>query len=184
MSFSTRRLISKLKRGAVIAYPTETVWGLGCLPNNQEALQKLAEIKQRSVKKGFILVSPNINFCLPYIKEAFHQQAKENITLNLEKPTTWLVPKSSTTSSLISGQFHTVAIRISPHPFITDICNQLNMPLTSTSANLHSRPSLNSAIGIQRFLGDRVKHIVHGYKSGLGQASTIIDLQSKRIIRL
>lgn len=183
MSFQLRKLTTQLNNGAVIAYPTETVWGLGCLPNNKKALQRLANIKQRSINKGFILVSPNIEHCLPYIDPNFHSLAKKNITLNTKKPTTWLVPKSDHISPLIYGQYNTVAIRISPHPFIHNMCSALSMPLVSTSANVHARPSLNSALRVQRFLGHKLDQIVQGYNNGSGQASTIINLQTLQIIR-
>ena len=181
--FQLRQRLSLLNAGAVIAYPTETVWGLGCLPNDEQALQHLAQIKRRSLNKGFILVSPNIEYCLPYINSKFHLIAKQHITLNTEQATTWLIPKSQKLSSFISGQFNTVAIRISPHPFIQEMCDNLLTPLVSTSANIHARPSLNSSLLIARHLGHKLDHIVYGYSNGSGQASTIIDCQSQQIIR-
>lgn len=181
--FKLRQLKAHLTQGAVIAYPTETVWGLGCLPNQHSALEYLADIKQRSLSKGFILVSPNIDYCLPFIDAKYHDLAKKNITLNLKNPTTWLVPKSLQLSSLISGQFSTVAIRISPHPFVKQACEALESPLVSTSANRRARPSLNSTLLVERFLGDRIHFIVKGYPDGSGTASTIINCQNKQIIR-
>jgi L-threonylcarbamoyladenylate synthase len=181
--FQRRQLVSQLNQGAVIAYPTETVWGLGCLPTHPQALAHLAGLKQRSLKKGFILVSPNIELCLPFIQPKFHALAQKNMVFNKQHPTTWLLPKSEQLSVLISGKFNTVAIRISPHPFIQQICLALQMPLVSTSANMHSRPSLNSALLVNRFLGNGIDHIVNGYENGSGHASTIIDAQSNQIIR-
>lgn len=183
MSFKLRQLKAQLKSGAIIAYPTETVWGLGCLPNHQTALKQLANIKQRSINKGFILVSPQIEYCLPYIDSNFHEQAIRDIAQNKIKPTTWLAPKSRQLSSLVSGQFNTVAIRISPHPFIENICQSLQSPLISTSANMHSRPSLNTDLLVQKFLGHKLDQIIHGYNNGSGLASSIVDLESKQIIR-
>ena len=182
-SFQLSQLVSRLKDGAVIAYPTETVWGLGCLPNDEFALQRLANIKQRSTNKGFILVSPNIEYCLPFIDPKYHILAIQNIQLNLKKPTTWLIPKAPQTSTLISGQFNTIAIRISPHPFIKKVCDALQMPLISTSANMHSRPSLNSGLLVQRILGAKVDKIIYGYPNGSGQASTIVDCLNNQIVR-
>lgn len=183
MSFQLRQLVRALNNGAVIAYPTETIWGLGCTPNNQTALQRLANTKQRPLKKGFILVSPSIEYCLPYINPSFYSQAKLYVKLNQKKPTTWLIPKARQISPLISGNFDTIAIRISPHPFIKKICHALKTPLVSTSANLRGRPSLNSALLVQKFLGDKIDRIIYGYDKGSGQASTIINLQNNQIIR-
>jgi len=181
--FKLRQLTALLESGAVIAYPTETVWGLGCLPNHHAALQHLADIKQRPINKGFILLSPNIEYCLPYVAPQFHSLAVQNIKLNVKRPTTWLVPKSNKASHLISGQFNTVAIRITAHPFINQICHALKTPFISTSANIHSRPSLNSALLVNRFLGGKVSRIIYGYENGSGQASSIIHLESQKTIR-
>ncbi|MBL7002940.1 MAG: L-threonylcarbamoyladenylate synthase [Gammaproteobacteria bacterium] len=177
------QLTHDLEHGGVIAYPTETLWGLGCLPNNNQALLKLARIKQRSLKKGFILISPNIKLCLPYIHPKYHALAKQKITLNLKQPTTWLIPKAPSTSTLLSGAFDSIAIRISPHPFIHEACIKLGSPLTSSSVNINKRPSLNSDLLIQRQFGHSLSHIIHGYRSGSGQASTIIDCLSNQTIR-
>ncbi len=183
MPFKLRQLIKCLNQGGIIAYPTETVWGLGCLPQHPLALKRLAQIKQRSLQKGFILVSPNIEYCLPYIDPDFHTLAKQCITLDTSRPTTYLIPKSTQVSPYLHGQFTTIAIRISPHPFIHSLCHALHTPFISTSANLHTRPGLNSALLIQRQLGTQLDAIVSGYPDGSGQASRIIHCQTQQVIR-
>lgn len=181
--FQLNKLKLALKQGAIIAYPTETVWGLGCLPNDETALIRLAKIKQRPVHKGFILVASDISYCLDFIHPDFHQQAIKKVICNVQHPTTWLVPKAQGTSRLLSGDFSTIAIRISPHPFIKLLCSKIQAAFVSTSVNINSRPSLNSSILIQKQFGHQLDAIVHGFNAGLGKASKIIDLQSGAILR-
>ena len=181
--FQLRQLSAHLKQDAVIAYPTETVWGLGCLPNKQRALSHLAQVKQRSLNKGFILVSPNIELCLPYIDKAYHQLARQKITLNAHQATTWLAPKSGLVSPLLSGQFNTVAIRISPHPFIRELCQLTQQPLVSTSANISKRNTLNSPLLITKQFRHLIHKVIKGYPSGTGLSSHIYDLISDQRLR-
>ncbi len=181
--FQLRQLTSRLNQGDVIAYPTETVWGLGCLPNNLQALTHLAQIKQRSLSKGFILVSPNIELCLPFIDKAYHQLAQKKIRLNPHQATTWVAPKSALVSPLLSGHFSTIAIRISPHPFINNICQLTQLPLVSTSVNISKKPSLNSSLLITKQFQTLIFKVVKGYLNGSGKSSHIYDLISDERLR-
>lgn len=181
--FQLRQLSANLKQAAVIAYPTETVWGLGCLPDNQQALRHLALVKQRSLSKGFILVSPNIELCLPYIDTAYHSLARQKIVLNTQQATTWLAPKSSLVSALLSGQFNSVAIRISPHPFIRELCQLTQSPLVSTSANISKRSTLNSALLITKQFKHLIHQVIKAYPNGTGLSSHIYDLLSDKRLR-
>jgi len=120
------------KLGGVIAYPTEAVFGLGCLPENSEALQRLLDIKQRPIEKGLILVAANFEQVRPYlaknIKPTPQQMAPDNVT--------WVYPVADNVSPLLRGRFDSIAIRISKHPLVQALCNTLDSPLTSTSANI------------------------------------------------
>jgi len=178
-----KQLAYRLKQGAVIAYPTETVWGFGCLANQQAALLRLAQIKQRDNNKGFIIISPNIELCLPYIDLQYHQLSCEKISCNKAQPTTWIAPKSALVSPLLSGQYNSIAIRISPHPFVQDVCSLTQTPLVSTSANLSTKQQLNSALLITRHFRNVLDTIVHGYSDGNGKSSQIFDLISNNRLR-
>lgn len=181
--WNTEKIAHRLKQGAVIAYPTETLWGLGCLPYLQNSLLRILEIKQRSLHKGMILISSDIKWCFPYIDEKYHSLALQKITINPHQPTTWLAPKSEKVFPEISGNHITVGIRISPHPFIKKISPLIQSPLISTSANLSNHKSLNSAKLIEKQFGQEVDYIVKGEEDGLGHFSRIIDLVSGSILR-
>ena len=89
------RLALNHLRTGVIAHPTDTIYGLACLANNQSAIQTLADIKQREIsKKGFILLASDIGFLLPYIDPNIDIELLQKLTKPVDKPTTYLVPKS------------------------------------------------------------------------------------------
>lgn len=133
-----KKVIKILKKGEIIAYPTESVWGLGCDPTNNIAIKKLLSIKKRSWKKGFILVSYNYKQIQPYIDEnQLTNTQKKTIISQSTIPTTWIVPAKKNISHLITGNHNTVAIRITQFKIIKLICFLFKKPIISTSANLH-----------------------------------------------
>ena len=88
------RLALNHLRTGVIAHPTDTIYGLACLANNQRAIQTLADLKQREINKGFILLASDIGFLLPYIDPNLDIELLQKLTKPVDKPTTYLVPKS------------------------------------------------------------------------------------------
>jgi len=118
--------------GGVISYPTESVFGLGCDPLNEAAVQRILKLKNRSVDKGLIIVAGILNQLMPYIEITDNQKEK---ILNENHPTTWLVKKSKLAPHWISGKHSKIAIRISQHPTVINVCHETNHPIISTSAN-------------------------------------------------
>ncbi|MFC0322202.1 Sua5/YciO/YrdC/YwlC family protein [Gallibacterium melopsittaci] len=134
-------IVTSLLQGDVIAYPTEAVFGLGCNPFNDQAIQKLLDLKQRPVEKGLILIAPTLDFFQQII--AFDQLSPEHLQRIQQvyaRPTTWIVPVQTTVSPLLTGKFNSIAVRLCQHPAVVALCQQANMPITSTSANLTGQP--------------------------------------------
>lgn len=171
-----------LQTSGVIAYPTETVWGLGCDPFDGAALTRIMSIKQRDAHKGLILVGANIEQ-FAFLLEGLAPELIEKIRTPSNRPTTWLVPHNGKVHPLVHGQFSTVAIRISSHPIVKTLCEQIGGPIVSTSANESGKPTLKNALQIQKFLGPKLDFILSGPLGSHQQASRIIDLHSGRIIR-
>lgn len=134
-------IVAHLLQGDVIAYPTEAVFGLGCNPFNDQAIQKLLALKQRPVEKGLILIAPTLDFFQEII--AFEQLSAEQLQRLqqvYQRPTTWIVPVKFTVSPLLTGKFNSIAVRLCQHPAVIALCKQAKMPITSTSANLSGQP--------------------------------------------
>lgn len=135
-----------LQSQGVIAYPTESVFGLGCDPDCETAIQKILLLKQRPADKGLILIAASIEQLEKYADFSLLTAAQlAAIKKTWPGPTTWIVPSKKNLSKLISGDFKSVAVRVTAHPVVRQICLAFNKPIISTSANLSGlEAALNS----------------------------------------
>jgi L-threonylcarbamoyladenylate synthase len=173
--------VREVSRGAVFGYPTDTVWGLGCHPLIAASVARLLRIKQRSPDKGLILLSSRLDYCLPYIDA--ETSALEPLQHPRDRPTTWLVPASEFCPSWIRGKHPTVAVRIADHPLIEAVCEGLESPLVSTSANRSGQSTARNALQMRRRFGDELDYIVGGFSTGGNRPSEIKSLASGSILR-
>jgi len=173
--------ISKiLKEGGVILYPTEGVYGIGCNPFDYTAVKRLLSIKKRNTEQGLILIS------------AHWQQVKNLINIDLNKnkilydnnPITWVIPATEYVPSWIKGKHDTVAIRVTQHPIIKNICIKFNNPIVSTSANISTEHAPLKFTQIKPDIISAVDLIVDGETGNLGKSSTICELITHKIYRL
>ncbi|NOH56188.1 threonylcarbamoyl-AMP synthase [Vibrio coralliilyticus] len=173
-----------LKNGEVIAYPTEGVFGVGCDPDNPEAIQKLLELKQRPVEKGLILIAASYEQLLPYIDESqLTDEQLQKVHQTWPGPVTWIMPCSDKVSDWVSGQFDSIAVRVTDHPLVQKMCNALGKPLTSTSANLTGEPPCMTTAEVEQQLGDRLVAILTGETGGRDKPSEIRDAKTSKVLR-
>ncbi|XBC44280.1 MAG: Sua5/YciO/YrdC/YwlC family protein [Buchnera aphidicola (Schlechtendalia peitan)] len=135
-NMSLSKCIDTLKNNNIIAYPTESVFGLGCNPNSKSAIIKLLKLKKRVWRKGLILVASHYYQVRSYISE--HElsfQQRIIISKGWSYPITFLVPAKSSVPYWLTGQSKFLAIRISSHYSIKKLCNAFGAALISTSAN-------------------------------------------------
>ena len=175
-----RRAAEELSLGGIIAYPTEGVWGLGCNPNNREAVYRLLKLKSRPVEKGLILVADTVDRLAPYFVELPNEsQLREKG----ERPVTWVVAHGGRCPDWVSGGRDTLAVRLSNHPVICALCRESGMPLVSTSANpAGAEPALSSE-EVTNYFGDLIDVMVEGELGGENGASEIRDFQTGKILR-
>ena len=139
-----KEIIKVLENGGVIAFVTDTVWGLGCLPNNEKAVQKIYEIKKREAQKPLILMSNEMYNLLEYV-EPLPQKACELIKKHFPGALTLVVNKSAKTPDYITSKMQTVGIRLPDNKVFKRICEIIpNHVLATTSANLSHQPSAKS----------------------------------------
>ncbi|MFQ6372560.1 L-threonylcarbamoyladenylate synthase [Shewanella sp. YIC-542] len=171
-------------RGGVIAYPTEAVYGLGCDPDNETAVQRILTIKQRPWQKGLIMVASDFQQLQPYIDET--QLTPAQLAGAFDKwpgPFTFIMPVRASLSPLVRGQFDTCAVRVSAHPLVQELCKLVNKPLISTSANLAgAAPALTAEEILQTFDG-QLDALISGQLGQQHQPSTIIDIRSGKVLR-
>jgi len=169
-----------IQNSGIISYPTESVFGLGCDPLSEKAVQRILELKQRSVEKGLIIVAGELEQLMPYIE--ISDKEKQTI-LTAKKPTTWLVNKSTLTPRWVSGSHKKIAVRISRHPLVVNLCAVLNQPIISTSANpAGEQPALNSQQS-ETYFSNRVDLYLDDPTNMSGQPTQIKDIETGQIIR-
>ncbi|NIY93691.1 L-threonylcarbamoyladenylate synthase [Vibrio diazotrophicus] len=179
-----QQTLQALQSGEVIAYPTEGVFGVGCDPDSPEAIEKLLQLKQRPVEKGLILIAASYEQLLPYIDESqLTAEQLQQVKSTWPGPVTWVMPASSKVSKRVSGQFDTIAVRVTDHPLVQQLCNAYGKPLTSTSANLTGQPSCMTTEEVEEQLGDKLVAILRGATGGRNKPSEIRDAKTLQVLR-
>lgn len=180
MDISIKRAAETLLGGGVIAYPTEGVYGLGCMPDDPDAIARLLDIKERDPSKGLILLAAS--------RQQLSGWAEPDDIARLpapdpQKPTTWIVRRGPRTSALLRGANPGIAVRISTNPIACAICDAVQSPITSTSANLSGRPIVRNNIQLRRQFQRLVDYIVPGYCGPSTSPSEIRSLHDGTVLR-
>lgn len=175
-NFDLSNALTVLRNQGVIAYPTESVFGLGCDPDDDIAIQKILELKKRPQHKGLILIAANIEQLKNYAD--FSELTDSQITSinnTWPGPFTWVVPVQKSLSKLISGDFDSVAVRVSAHPVVQQLCSEFGKPIISTSANLSGLEACVNAVEVKLMFVDNplLENIIEADVSGLDNTSQI-----------
>ncbi len=176
-----RRVAAHLRRGGLIAYPTEYCYGLGCDPRQRAAVQRLLRLKRRPQHKGLILIAGRYAQLAPYLQPL--TQA-EQLTLQHDgaRAITYLMPVRASCPPWLRGAHDTLAVRITAHPQAAALCNALGMALVSTSANrAGARPARSYADCARRF--GRTVLVLPGQVGARKRPSTIRSWRDGKIVR-
>lgn len=167
------RAAQLLRRGGLVAYPTDTVYGLAADPWNDEAVGKLFEAKGRKPEQSvpLLFASPQD---LAYVVADVPDVALGLLREFWPGPLTIILPKAQRfRSRAVAGE--TVAVRVPDHPVPRDLARLLGGPITGTSANLTGGPEPLTADDVRSQLGDRVDLIIDGGPCPGGTPSTVVD---------
>ena len=174
--------VATLKQGGVIAYPTEAVFGLGCDPENKSAVEKILHLKQRPVDKGLIVIAGKIDQLYRYIEsktiESFH-----HVVESWPGPHTWLLPCTNDTPRWLTGQYDTLAVRVTAHITAAGICNAFDGPIVSTSANPADLPPAKITADVLTYFGNNIDLIIDGEVNPQADVSTIRDARTNKQLR-
>lgn len=177
--------VKVLQQGGIIAYPTEAVYGLGCDPKNLSAVKKILEIKQREKDKGLILIAANFDQVKPYL-QTLEKEIEEKLLNSWrvsETPLTWLVPVKNDVSDYLKGQFNTLAVRVSKHPLVKELCEKFNGAIVSTSANRSQQEAARTSVQVKYIFENEIDFILEGETDTNAQPSEIRDALTDKIIR-
>lgn len=176
--------VTALEQGFLIAYPTEAVFGIGCDPDSELAVHQLLELKQRPIEKGLILVAASPKQLESYVDfSALDKQQLETVLSSWPGPNTWVMPKKPATPAWLTGQFNTLAVRVSAHPQVQALCLAYGKPIVSTSANLTGHPPGRSKAEVEQALGERLAYIVDGAVDLNANPTQIRDARTGQLIR-
>lgn len=181
-SWPLRRAVDAVRRGGVIAYPTEAVFGLGCDPLEPDAVERILNIKRRDAAKGVILIASRLSQLQPFMAKL-----DPDVLMTLERswpgPVTWVVPAADHVPTWLTGGRATLAVRVTAHPIAHALCEACGIALVSTSANLSGQPPARTALAVRTQLGDAVDCIVPGAVGGLSKPTEIREALTGKVLR-
>ena len=169
------RAAAILADGGVMAYPTETFYGLGVDATNQSAIEKIFTIKGRDFKNPIGLIIGQTDDVPPLVKH-IPEAARKLMSAFWPGALTIIFAASDSISPLLTAGTGKIGLRVSSHPIALKIAQKLKKPLTATSANLSGAPECSRASDVVEQIGDKIDAIVDGGKTPGGQTSTIIDV--------
>ena len=175
-------IINVLNNGGVIAYVTDTVWGLGCLPNNEKAVKKIYEIKKREAQKPLILMSNEIYNLLNYVKP-IPKVGQILIKKYFPGALTIVTDKNENTPDYITSNMPTVGIRVPDNEVFKEICEIIpGHVLATTSANLSHQPSAKTYAQALENMSGLADFVIEGYGyCAKGLESTVVGVMNNEL---
>ncbi len=179
-----QQAVNALKQGQLIAYPTEAVFGLGCDPQQAQAVEQLVKLKQRNPDKGLILIASSFKQLKPYIAQVDDCIAAP-ARQSWPGPVTWLWPvkQNYPFSHLLTGKHATIAVRVSAHPLVKKLCDKFEGAIVSTSANIEGQPPATTAEQVRQYFPKGVDKIIEADTGDLPQPTSIYDLLTQEKLR-
>ena len=171
-----------LRRGGVVAYPTEAVWGLGCDPQNPLAVNRLLELKRRPRAVGVLLIGATFEQLSVYIGPC-PDAAIARAQATWPGPHTWIFPRSARVPDWIAGAHPGIALRVTAHPVAGALCLAFGGALVSTSANRHGENPARTAADVQQAFDGQIDALLDGELGGLERPTQIRDAISGEIVR-
>jgi len=183
-----RKLLARaaelLRKGLLVAYPTETFYGLGALPRDTAAVDRIFIAKGRPEKLALPLIvgdEESVTICA----REFPEGARRLAAAFWPGPLTLVLPAAEDLPPRLLGGGFSVGVRVSPHPVAIGLARAVGGPIIATSANLSGQPAPSTAAEVDQVLGDHVALILDGGPTLGSAASTVLDLTSEppRVIR-
>ena len=181
---SLKKINEILQNDGVIAFVTDTVWGIGCLPTSEKAVQRIYEIKKRESKKPLILMSYDTYPLLDYVKQPIEKQGQMLIKKYFPGALTLVLEKSEQTPDYITSNMNTVGIRVPDNETFARICQSIDgRVLATTSANLSGEPAALTYEEAINYIGDKVELVVEDYGHlAKGLASTVVGFKNEQVL--
>jgi L-threonylcarbamoyladenylate synthase len=183
MKTEIENCITVLKKGGLILYPTDTVWGIGCDATNPEAVDKVFKLKQRSDEKSLICLVHDFRMLNEYVENV--PEVAYDILKYAKKPTTIIYDDPIRVAENIIAEDNSLAIRVTKDEFCKKLIQRFRRPLVSTSANISGEKTPQSYAEIDPLILEGVDYVVnlhHEKKSG--KPSAIIKLKNDGSVKV
>lgn len=178
-----QRAAQLLKAGQLVAFPTETVYGIGALALNAEAVERLYAAKHRPAGKAFSLQVANANM-IQQIAAYVPLMARKLLDKFAPGPITVILPKAAAVPDLVTGGRDTVGIRIPDNPVALALLKAVNTPLAVPSANISGHISPKTGADVYGDMAGRLAMILDAGPCAIGKESTIVDCTGDRPVIL
>lgn len=172
------RVVECLKQGGVIAYPTDTIYGLGCDIFNKKGVKKIYQIKQRDPRKPFSFICADLSDVSNYAHVS--NFAFKIMKRYLPGPYTFVLEASRVVPDLLTTRQKTVGIRIPNNPIALSIVRELGHPIVTTSVNISGEDSHCDPAVIEQQVGKQLDLVIDGGNL-LGEQSTVISLIDDKV---
>ncbi len=179
------RAAELIRRGQVVAFPTETVYGLGANAMDPAAVEKIFAAKGRPGDNPLIVHIADLEEMAPLVQGELPEAAALLAEAFWPGPLTLILPKSHRIPDAVSAGLDTVGIRMPDHPVARALIRAAGVPIAAPSANRSGRPSPTTARHVLQDMAGRIPLILDGGSCGVGVESTVLDLCSRpaRVLR-
>ena len=179
--FAIRLAAHHVRSNGIIIYPTETVYGLGCDPASSDAVNNLSKLKQRSKQSRFLLLASNIKQLDRYITAPTPDELER---INSTKTaTSWVTRAAKTTPSWLVSADGSIGFRITTHPITKELCDHLNHPIISTSANIKGGIPVSNTLQCHQLFAENVDYLLTSNINKNNKPSTIRNLATGQQLR-
>lgn len=182
----TNKIKNILKNGGVIAFPTDTVWGIGCLPENKKAVEKIYSIKSRDEGKPLILLGKDLESLLQHV-EKMPAAAQKIAEKYFPGVVTLVVKKSFLTPDFVTAGLDTVGIRITDCLIFVEMLEKCteNGVLATTSANISEMGAVSTKEEVINSIGDKIDYILDDFGFiPKGTESTVVSVDESGTVKI
>jgi len=170
-----------IREGGVVAYPTESVFGLGCHPLDADAVARILTIKKRGLESGFILLAAEPGQLDEFIRPSAEERSR--MLGSWPGPVTWVVTASAAAPAWITGGRATVAVRVTAEPLAAALCRAAGTAIVSTSANRSGRPPARTTLQARRRFAQLVDSVLPGAVGGYARPTEIRCASNGKVLR-
>lgn len=173
--------VAILKKGGIVAYPTETFYGLGVDVTQEQAIKRLYDLKRRDYSSPIAVITADVATLHHYVQEV-SSQAERLMEAFWPGPLTILFKANERISKSLTTNTGKIGIRVSSNPIALSIAKGLGCPVTTTSANLSGLPPSFSLKHLNNYFGEKIDLIIDGGELAPSRGSTVVDVSEDKLV--